>query len=79
MTQATRQSIGQFIEAELLPRLPKHKSDRWHIYPKSGGCYIGVVSWFGAWRQYVFDPAPNTTYSAGCLDDIAKFLRTCGK
>jgi len=36
---------------------------------------IGNVRWYAAWRQYVYYPAVDTVYSAGCLQDIAEFVR----
>jgi len=36
---------------------------------------LGHVAWFGRWRQYTFSPQPNTTYSWGCLMEIANFLQ----
>jgi hypothetical protein len=38
---------------------------------------LGVILWYGPWRQYVFVPTLSyeTVYSPGCLRDIADFLR----
>lgn len=31
---------------------------------------LGVIKWWGAWRQYVFEPRPNTVFNVGCLECI---------
>ena len=38
------------------------------------GHYIGGIIWSGAWRQYVFEPEPETQWSKSCLDGISPFL-----
>lgn len=36
---------------------------------------LGRVGWYNAWRQYCFGPVGVTIYHAGCLIDIADFLK----
>ena len=36
---------------------------------------LGLIKFSGAWRQYVFEPDQETMWSAGCLEEIAKFLK----
>ena len=43
------------------------------------GHYLGVIAWDGAWRQYVFCADPDTKWSAGCKEEIAKFERKMTK
>ena len=40
---------------------------------------IGTISWWGAWRQYVFFPGPDTLWAVSCLDGITKFLKEINK
>lgn len=35
--------------------------------------WLGIISWDGAWRQYVTCFEPNTKWSAGCKKKIAEF------
>lgn len=39
------------------------------------GANLGVIRWYGAWRQYCYFPAVEGIYSAGCLDDISEFIQ----
>ena len=41
--------------------------------------YLGEIKWDGAWRQYVSCFEPNTKWSAGCKEEIAKFEREMNK
>lgn len=72
------QNIGQFLVAMSLPRLPGRKTGQWQIHSK-GGDILGLVSWYGRWRQYTFNPEEGTTYSAGCLRDLVAFLERVNK
>ena len=31
---------------------------------------IGVIKWFGKWRQYCFHPNENTIWNKDCLNDV---------
>lgn len=66
--------IGEYLTVELLPRPANRKTDTWVVYPNNGG-ELGRVRWSGRWRQYVFDPAAETTFNRGCLLDIVGFLQ----
>jgi hypothetical protein len=52
---------------------PSGKTQIWRVETKYGDL-LGVVRWFGRWRQYTFWPSSETLYSAGCLSDIADFI-----
>ena len=35
--------------------------------------WLGAIRWSGAWRQYVFEPEPNTQWSSGCKKKMCEF------
>lgn len=53
---------------------PGKATRRWDILSRSSGGPLGWIAWYGAWRQYVFYPAPDTLYNNGCLESIQAFL-----
>ena len=55
--------------------IKRAKTRVWDVASKSSGAILGRISWYGAWRQYVFFPAGGSLYSAGCLNDLASFIR----
>jgi hypothetical protein len=69
-------TIGKYMMAYTLPTKPGRKTLRWRIASRSSDATLGRVAWYPAWRQYTLDPAPNTTFNAQCLDDMATFLRS---
>lgn len=34
---------------------------------------LGIVKFYGAWRQYVFHPGEGTIFNKGCMEDLARF------
>lgn len=41
---------------------------------KSSGDCIGVIKWYGPWRQYCFYPSPMSVWSDGCLVVVQEIL-----
>jgi hypothetical protein len=39
------------------------------------GNVLGLIRWFGRWRQYTFWPRPNTTFNPACLAEINGTIR----
>ena len=58
------------------PKRPGRKTREYFIMNKSQGVRLGVIKWYGAWRQYCFFPVASaeTVWNAGCLADIQDFL-----
>jgi len=50
------------------------KTQKWAVMSKSSQNQLGMVEWYGAWRQYVFMPSPSSLWSSGCLEDVRAFL-----
>ena len=59
----------------------KPKTSVWACINKKSRSILGFVSWYPQWRQYCFMPADQSgewediVLSAGCLSDIAHFVR----
>lgn len=47
------------------------KTQVWLVLSVRSGETLGVIRWFGPWRQYTFAPAPSTVFNPGCLREIA--------
>ena len=50
------------------------KTSVWQCCNTKSGTSLGIVKWFGDWRQYCYFPTVQAVYSAGCLRDIADFM-----
>lgn len=44
------------------------------VCSKTSSATLGVIKWFGPWRQYCFFPEPDCIFSKGCLNDINNFI-----
>lgn len=36
---------------------------------------LGVIKWFGRWRQYAFFPETGTVFNTECLKDIQNHIK----
>ena len=61
----------QFTE---LPVPIGRRTKEWSVWNHDYGENLGIIKWYGPWRQYCFFDA-STVYSLGCLKDIAFFLQ----
>lgn len=66
--------LGKWMTVSLMTRRVGARTDRWIVLDREGGV-LGKVRWLGRWRQYCFVPGQCATFSAGCLDDLAGFIR----
>lgn len=62
----------QFIHMAQMPGTGK--TSRWRVLNTKSGDELGIIAWYGPWRQYCFEPSQPAVYSAGCLNDIARFI-----
>jgi hypothetical protein len=53
---------------------PAGKTGRWFVVSWSRGDSLGVIKWFGRWRQYCFFPEPETVWNRDCLKDVTAFI-----
>jgi len=49
------------------------KTKIWDMINKNHGDNMGLVHWYGRWRQYTYN-IDDLEFSASCLRDIADFL-----
>ncbi|MCE5227911.1 MAG: hypothetical protein LLG05_18885 [Porphyromonadaceae bacterium] len=54
---------------------PKGKTRIFECRNKNSQTVLGMVKWYGAWRQYCYSPTVQAVYSAGCLDDMSDFIK----
>jgi hypothetical protein len=44
------------------------------IFNNNSNVMIGLLSFYGKWKQYVFESAPDCIFSASCLKDVIDFI-----
>lgn len=50
------------------------KTKTFLIRNKDNDFVLGIIKWYGPFRQYSFFPEPNTVFEKTCLGDITKFI-----
>jgi len=66
----------------------KHIVIRWHdlaggptdyctVEARRGGL-LGWIRWYWPWRCWILKPCEGTIWSADCLDDVGRFLKSQG-
>jgi len=54
--------------------IPKIGKTRRIVVLSRRGAHLGDIRWYGAGRQYVFDPAAKSTFNNSCLISLADKL-----
>lgn len=62
-----------YLTFEGFGRSASGKTGVWRVLSKSQGSLLGMVKWYGPWRQYIFEPMPDCVFNNGCLDAISSF------
>lgn len=52
----------------------KRKTKVYNVVSIEYGTILGRIHWHWPWRQYVFEPSPNTIWSRGCQEEVTNFL-----
>lgn len=50
-------------------------SSRWIVPRGTVQTELGTIKWYAPWRRYVFFPQGGTLFDAGCLAEIAQFIK----
>lgn len=53
----------------------KLKTNVYNVLSISGDYVLGIIRWHSPWRQYWFEPADDTGWSGGCLDEVRGFIK----
>jgi len=59
--------------------VPETNNREWSCYSSHSGEELGVISWRGTWKRWVFNPESLTYFSQDCLNDIADFIGRINK
>lgn len=45
-----------------------------HVLSQRSGIILGLIKWYGPWRQYCFYPWADTIFNKGCMEDIIQYI-----
>ena len=50
------------------------KTQVYSVDSRNHGDQLGVIKWYGAWRQYVLETRAGIVWNNGCLRDVTGFI-----
>lgn len=53
---------------------PGRKTQMWKVMSTSQQAQLGIVRWWGPWRQYTFIPDPFSIWNVDCLREVVRFI-----
>lgn len=65
--------MSEYLEFSLIEKKPKTKVIG--VCSRKGSNSLGIIKWYGPWRQYAFFPEGETIFNVGCLNDIITHIR----
>lgn len=65
--------MSKYLEFSVIEEGPKTKVIG--IWSKKDGDRLGIIKWFGRWRQYAFFPENGTVFNVECLDVIRSHIK----
>jgi len=65
--------MSDFIEFKLIDEKPK--TSVFDVINIKSGDRLGIIRWYGSWRQYCFFPHEETIFNSDCMQYIIDFMR----
>ena len=65
--------MSKYIRFETYAQKPKTKL--YGVVNIKSGFRIGIIKWYGAWRQYCFYPDEETIFNTDCMEYIIEFIK----
>lgn len=66
--------IGKYLSVEQVDPMSGRRTNRW-LVRSNNDIVLGQIIWWSGWRQYVFEPVPQSIYNDACLADLRAFLQ----
>lgn len=65
----------QYLSVNPIGPSKSGKTWMYEVLSESSGVRLGVIKWFGQWRQYCFWPETETIWNNACLSAVADVLK----
>lgn len=66
---------SEYLEFLRADPLTARKTSIVYVISKSSGDELGLIKWYGPWRQFCFWPALDTIFNVGCLEEIQTVIK----
>lgn len=67
--------MNGYLDFKRVAPLPPKKTCTVYVHSRRHGDLLGVIKWYGAWRQYAFFPEAGTVWNPDCLDAVNGCIR----
>ena len=70
--------MSKYLEFSLIEEKPIGLGQKIKIigvWSKKNANRLGIIKWYGPWRQYAFFPENDTLFNVDCLADIQSHIR----
>lgn len=64
----------EYITIEETGSSESGKTKQYICRNKKSGADLGLIKWYGPWRQYCFYSDVSIVFSSGCMEDIQGFM-----
>lgn len=65
--------MSEFIEFKLIDERPK--TSIYSVLNIKSCINLGIIKWYGPWRQYCFFPTKETIFNIDCMQYIIDFIK----
>lgn len=65
--------MSEFIEFKLIDEKPK--TSVFDVINIKSGDRLGIIKWYGPWRQYCFFPHEETIFNMDCMRYIIDYIQ----
>jgi hypothetical protein len=69
-------SMGKYLYFDDCGLSASGKTKRFAVLTANKTVSLGIISWKGQWRSYVFYPQPSTVFDVHCLQEITSFIKS---
>jgi hypothetical protein len=67
--------MSKWLQFEKGIRLLGRTTDMYRVTNKEYGTFLGMIKWYGPFRQYSFFPEANMVFEKTCMQDITDFMK----
>lgn len=64
----------EHFDVYLEPKVAGRKTPSYRLINRTAQTSLGVVEWYGPWRQFCFFPSCDSVWSGSCLEAVRDFI-----
>lgn len=65
----------KYIHFEKINENDADSDAEWDCKNNKSKCVLGIIEYYGRWKQYVFEAYGDCVFNVDCLNDIVDFMK----